>query len=254
MKHFRKPFLAIFTLILVATLTGCNLGQAAEPTPTAVDINAVKTSAAATAFSQLTQIAAQASPTPQPTQPPAMTETPQAAATSETVSGATEAVAPTATLETVLESTVTPVLGVEFTPTIAALLPPSLTPAPATGGGTVDDGTICKNSAFVADVTIPDGTVLKPGEKFTKIWSVQNTGICVWDEGFGIVLWAGPDLQGVNDYFSGGEEVQPGGIVDMAIPMRAPWTPGEYIAHWVMVDDTGKAFGTDLVVYIKVQY
>jgi hypothetical protein len=252
MKHFLKPIQAVFLLVVVAALAGCNLGQAAEPTPTAVDVNAVKTSAAATAFSQLTLIAAQASPTPAPTQPPAATDTPQVASTVDASAPTAEVPAPTATVQLVIQVTDTPAIAIELTPTPPGLPVASATPAPVIGGPT-NTGPICKNSAFVADVTIPDGTILKPGEKFTKIWSVQNTGICAWDEGFGIVLWAGPAMDAQNDFFSAGEVVNPNGVVDMAIPMKAPWTPGEYIAHWVMMDDTGKPFGTDLVVYIIVK-
>lgn len=48
------------------------------------------------------------------------------------------------------------------------LLPPS----------PVEDG---DRSRFVRDVTIPDGTKLYVGEKFTKIWEIQNVGTCVWE-------------------------------------------------------------------------
>jgi hypothetical protein len=68
-----------------------------------------------------------------------------------------------------------------------------------------------------------------------------------------LTLWAGPDLNGTAIYFSNHDQgVQPGGIVDMAIDMRAPFEPGEYIAHWTMIDDQGKTFGGGLVVFIKV--
>ena len=172
MKLSLKSTQAMFLLLVIAALTGCNLGQAAEPTPTAVDVNAVKTSAAATAFSQLTQIAAQASPTPAPTETLAPTNT--AAAPTP------EAAVPTA--QPVIQITDTPAVMLEVTPTLSILPLATQTSAPLAGAAT-NTGPLCKNSAFVADVTIPDGTVLKPGEKFTKIWSVQNTGICAWDEG-----------------------------------------------------------------------
>jgi len=46
----------------------------------------------------------------------------------------------------------------------------------------------CGNNAlFVSDVTITDGTVLAPGEAFTKTWRFQNTGTCDWDEKYTIV-------------------------------------------------------------------
>jgi hypothetical protein len=105
----------------------------------------------------------------------------------------------------------------------------------------------------VADVTIPDGTVMKPGEKFTKIWRVQNTGTCKWDQGYGFTIWAGPSM-GANPIFysSHDQSVAPGGIVDFSLEMRAPYQPGDYVAHWVMISDAGKTFGGDFTVFIKV--
>lgn len=35
-------------------------------------------------------------------------------------------------------------------------------------------------SKFVADVSIPDGTTVRPGEHFTKVWEIANTGTVDW--------------------------------------------------------------------------
>ena len=34
--------------------------------------------------------------------------------------------------------------------------------------------------AFLADVTVPDHSVVLPGERFTKIWAIQNVGEVAW--------------------------------------------------------------------------
>ena len=34
------------------------------------------------------------------------------------------------------------------------------------------------NMVFLLDVTIPDGTTFKPGEKIEKVWRVRNDGSC----------------------------------------------------------------------------
>lgn len=36
------------------------------------------------------------------------------------------------------------------------------------------------SSEFIRDVTIPDGSILNSGEKFTKIWEIRNTGNVAW--------------------------------------------------------------------------
>ncbi|WP_410657530.1 NBR1-Ig-like domain-containing protein [Amycolatopsis sp. lyj-112] len=36
------------------------------------------------------------------------------------------------------------------------------------------------SSKFIADVTVPDETVVKPGTQFVKVWEVKNTGTVEW--------------------------------------------------------------------------
>jgi hypothetical protein len=255
MKRFLKPFQMLFVLLTMVALSSCALGQAATPPTPTVDIEAIKTAAAATAVVELTKIAGQASPTLAPTQtytPIPATETPtqEAGATQSAVEPTLDpALFPTATggaagLPVVETPNVPPMAG-----TPAPI--PSATPlSPVVPGNT---GPTCLNSKFVEDVTIPDGTVFKPGEKFTKVWRIQNTGTCPWDQGFGFILWAGPSMNATPQYFSSHDQkVQPGGVIDFYVDMRAPNQPGDYIAHWVMVSDSGKTFGGDFVVYIKV--
>ena len=251
MNRFLKPIQNALMLMILAALSSCAIGQTANSSPT-VDISAVKTAAAATAIVELTKIAGQASPTTAPTRTPTMapaTKTPEAALTG----GATQnpALLSTATVAAGgIPSTKTPVVAATGG-TPGVIVTPSLTPiglvVPTSAGPT------CFNAKFVADVTIPDGTVMQPGEKFRKIWRVQNTGTCSWDQGFGFIRWAGPEMGAKDIYYSINDQpVGPGGIVDFGIDMRAPYEPGDYVAHWVMISDAGKTFGGDYTVFIKV--
>lgn len=249
MLRISKPFQLVVTALAILGLSACGAGKSAAPTATIVDVNAVMTSAAATAFVQLTQIAARASatqaPTATPTPAPA-TNTPNASAGSATKSPLTlltptEGAGGLPVAQTPLAGAGTPIgtAVIGLTP----LLPPAAT----------SSGQACYNSKFVADVTIPDGTVFQPYTKFTKIWRIQNTGTCKWDDGFGLTIWTGPAMGGQPIYFSRNDQpIQPGSITDMAIEMRAPAETGEYIAHWSMVTDQGQLFGGDLTVVIKV--
>jgi DNA-binding XRE family transcriptional regulator len=36
------------------------------------------------------------------------------------------------------------------------------------------------NSAFIADVTFPDGSLVLPNQTFTKTWEIQNVGKVAW--------------------------------------------------------------------------
>jgi hypothetical protein len=238
MVRLKKLFLILLAVLALAALSACAPGETVAPTPTAVDLDAVMTAAAATAYVQLTQIAAAATPTSAPVIQPT------AAPADAAVPTGTSVVAPTATLGGVIVETPAGGLPTATQPT------PILTNTPVPV--VVNPGPVCLNSAWVEDVTVPDGTVFKPWEKFTKGWRIKNTGTCAWDEGFGLKLWAGPAMGGNAIYFSGGEKVEPGGIVDLYIKMFAPGDKGDYIAHWIMVSDTGKTFGGDFTVVIKV--
>jgi len=235
MFQLKKSILFILTALMLASLSACNLGQAAEPTPTPVDLNAVKTSAAATAYVELTKIAAAVPPTSTATLPVTVTQT-QAQTQASANSPAPGVLTPTGTPL---------VIGGDSTAI------PSLTPSSGTGGVV---GPICKNAKYGGDLTIPDGTVMKPWQKFQKGWAVTNTGTCRWDEGFYFAAWSGPPsmtahpvrIKYVKDF------IEPGASLIAYVDMFAPGEPGDYVAHWAMFDDLGKQFGGDFTVSIKV--
>jgi hypothetical protein len=236
-----KRRILLATLIALTLLSACTLGQTPEPTPTAVDVNAIYTAAAATAQSQLTEIAGLASPTPPPTQTPEATATVQV-----TISISVENTLPAATQPAGLGlPTATLPLGV-------IVGTPTLTPIPTlgTGGNT---GPVCKLAGFEGDVTIPDGTQFKAWEKFYKVWRFSNRGTCAWDEGFSFKSFAGANMGG--DPMRIKQESQfiaPGAVVDIGRSMFAPGDPGEYVTHWSWFDDLDKAFPVSVTVVIKV--
>ncbi len=96
------------------------------------------------------------------------------------------------------------------TPTSVIVLPPgaldtatptqTLTPTPSdTPTPTLSPTAPCIAKAeFVDDVTIPDGTPMSPGSRFTKIWRVKNAGDCAWDGTYTLVQVAGGALQADN--------------------------------------------------------
>ena len=265
MNRNQKLFQGLLALFAILVLSSCSLGQATNPTATPVDVNAVMTSAAATAFVQLTQIAGQASATLPPTNTPAVAPTQAATAgapsgpTATVGAGGLQLLTPTEGAGGLPAAPTNAAAGTSAVPSLATLPPggaavPSLTPfaptLPASGANVVT----CLNSKFAGDITIPDGTVMVPYQKFTKVWAVQNTGTCAWDQGFGYNVWAGPNLSGLGGTFSGHDQaVQPGGTFDVVVEMHAPSQKGEYVSHWKMFDDQGHPFGADFTVYIIVK-
>jgi hypothetical protein len=131
-------------------------------------------------------------------------------------------------------------------------------PAAPSGGPTAALGDACNNAVFEGDITIPDGSVLKGGEDFQKIWAIRNTGTCTWDDGYTLVYIAGskPDLDPVNYQFgkTGDDDfVGAGEAINIGINLTAPCDVGKYEGHWRMRNDKGYYFGTILSVYIEVK-
>jgi hypothetical protein len=129
----------------------------------------------------------------------------------------------------------------------------SLVQSISSGPGTISDSPIrgpipspspdsCNRAAFVKDLTIPDGTTLKPGQSFTKIWRLKNIGTCTWITTYR-VLFIGRDSLGASGSVNLPSSVFPGQTVDMGVNMIAPIASGHYIGYWKLQDPQGGIFG-----------
>ncbi|HEX7587245.1 MAG TPA: NBR1-Ig-like domain-containing protein [Anaerolineae bacterium] len=110
--------------------------------------------------------------------------------------------------------------------------------------------TCVNNSVFVADVTIPDKTVLQPGQTFVKTWRVRNTGTCTWGSDEELVFVRGEQMAKTATFPI--PSTAPGATVELSIAMTASAAPGNHIADWRMRNRGGAIFGTTLNVAINV--
>jgi hypothetical protein len=108
----------------------------------------------------------------------------------------------------------------------------------------------CYDAGYVSDVTIPDGTILAPGEAFTKTWKIMNTGSCDWGANFLLAYETGTDMGGSNTLIS--EAVAVGGASSISVALVAPETEGSYTGYWRMTTDNGETFGGSVFVMIVV--
>ena len=123
------------------------------------------------------------------------------------------------------------------------------TTAGVTATGTVT-GVIalpCLSAAFVADVTIPDGTKLKNTETFTKTWRLRNNGQCNWPDDTALVFVSGtkldsPDTVQVGKVVSGTEK-------EISVQLKAPEQYGNYTGLWQLKSAQGN-FGTQMSAVI----
>ena len=136
---------------------------------------------------------------------------------------------------------VTPTRSPTLTPTLFLL--PTITPTGGTPGG--------DQAAFVADLTIPDGTDLSPGEKFTKSWRLSNTGTSVWTSNYALAYLGGSQMDGPNAV-SLTQTVNPGESVDISVNLVAPLETGNYKGFWGMRNAGGQQFPNQVYVEIDV--
>jgi hypothetical protein len=239
-----RKLITIFLLTTTLLLTACNVGATAAPT---VDVNAINTAALGTAMAQ---ISAQQTMTALavPTFTPSVTNTPPGLATVglPTVAGALPTTGAGGVLPTVSFNT-TPVANTAPAAGFTAVggIPPA--------GGTAA-GTLCNHLVYVADATIPDGTVFDGGEDFTKTWRVQNAGTCKWDEGYKLVYLGGDEeLDPVSVNLKSDDFLDPGATGEVSVELTAPLAVGRYTGSWRMQADNGEYFGNELTVVIEVK-
>ena len=71
------------------------------------------------------------------------------------------------------------------TATVEGTIQPIATAAPTNNPfETTPTQVICDDAKWVADVTVPDGTQMSPGQDFVKTWKIRNTGSCTWGTGY----------------------------------------------------------------------
>jgi hypothetical protein len=117
------------------------------------------------------------------------------------------------------------------------------TPTPTPTGCALD-------AAFVADVTVPDGTVFEPGARIDKIWRIRNSGGCPWESGYTWVFMSGDQMGAAPSQAVPATAV--GGNVDIGVTMYAPSAPGTYTGYWRMKSPDGQVFGQTSSVGIVV--
>lgn len=109
----------------------------------------------------------------------------------------------------------------------------------------------CDVAQFIDDVTIPDGTTLKPNETFTKTWRFRNAGTCSWTPSYAVVFSSGDSMNGpVTQALTG--NVNPGQTVDISVELTAPAAAGSYKGFWKLRNAAGVHF-SQFYVDIKVQ-
>ena len=134
-------------------------------------------------------------------------------------------------------------------PTAAARVttpPPTPTPLPATptltpspSAPTASPTPTCTTSAaFIADVTVPDGSVLAPNTPFVKTWRIRNAGTCDWGSGLTLAFAGGDQLGG--PAVVAFPPTNAGATRDISLNLKAPATAGTYEGKWYLRGPDGE--------------
>jgi DNA-binding Xre family transcriptional regulator len=112
------------------------------------------------------------------------------------------------------------------------------------------------SSSFIADITIPDNTLIAANSIFTKRWKILNNGSQVWERRRLICVdevlclrhldsdnadFAAPQPTGL---IALQKEIPiprtlPGEPVLLSVELQTPAVPGTYVSYWKMLDEVG---------------
>jgi hypothetical protein len=212
---------ALLSLALFLAACSSASPETTSPTP---QPDVVLTAAAQTAEARLTELA-------QPTATPTETQVP------------TLALSPPPTLDLAL----TPTLDLALTPSLPAGTTPTA-PVVVTTPGAVASGDLAE---YVADITIPDGEDMDPGEAFTKVWRLRNAGTTTWTTDYQFVFIGGAQMDAPAQVPIP-QTVNPGDTVDISVSMVAPQQNGLQRGFWQMRNPAGTLFLTSVYVEIEV--
>jgi hypothetical protein len=137
----------------------------------------------------------------------------------------------------------TATLGTPLSPTVTGTLPTATVNSSALAYG-------CSNLAFVRDVNYPNGTVVKPGQEFTKTWKVENNGTCDWLFAYRLAFVSGTDVDPI--FRTLGRLVSPGSWAEISVVISAPTQPGTYSSYFRFSDGSHQ-FGATLGITFKVE-
>jgi uncharacterized protein YkwD len=99
-------------------------------------------------------------------------------------------------------------------------------------------------------VTIPDGTQIKAGEKFTKTWEFQNTGTCPWTN-YTLKFSSGDQINA--PLTTPTPATAPNDKVQVSMELTAPTSDGRYAGYFTLNNAKGEVvpIGVEKTFWVK---
>lgn len=103
---------------------------------------------------------------------------------------------------------------------------------------------------YQADITVPDNTLMEPGEEFVKTWRVLNNGSTTWGDGYTLAFFKDEQM-GAPDAVPL-PPAGPGDFAEVSVTLTAPDAPGFRRSTWKAKNPDGEPFGEYLFALIDV--
>lgn len=140
-------------------------------------------------------------------------------------------------------------------PSKAPYIPPTFTSTPEVTSTPTFRVTIDPNcvdaATLLRDVTVPDGTKMKPGEKFIKTWEFVNNGTCPW-YGYTVKFAAGDQMDA--PLSAPIADTLLNETVQVSVPLTAPTADGSYTGYFTLNNPQGRdvPIGTEKTFWVKI--
>lgn len=130
-------------------------------------------------------------------------------------------------------------------------LPPTIIPTIISFASPTSLPSCTDSLTFIADLTIPDGTIVQPGDVIQKEWLVENSGTCHWNARYKLRLINGSEMGAEAEQLL--YPARAGAEAVLRLEFIAPSVPGNYGSGWQAIDPNGNPFGDFVYMQIIVQ-
>lgn len=104
---------------------------------------------------------------------------------------------------------------------------------------------------WAADVTIVDGSIMKPGERFRKTWRIRNAGTTTWSTGYTMAFFDHNRMDAVQSIPL--PQATPGQVVEVSVDLTAPQQTGLVRSTWMQRNAQGQFFPHAMYAEIDVR-
>jgi serine/threonine protein kinase len=142
-----------------------------------------------------------------------------------------------------------------YVATVGATPTPSPIPSPTPTSTPTPDLTVTAIAACVFDMEVVDDrpvrpSVLMPGQRFVKRWTIRNVGTCTWPEDIRLALVSGDELHVVVEPQI--QPLSPEETAEIESTLQAPTAYDRYASVWQLQDSVGNPIGEQLEATYRV--